>query len=108
MFRNRVEKILRKINEADLLTEGEFCDLSDVVEIALDRLEEFNLPEKVEINPQEMESVDKMDEEEIIDFIPNYLSDKYGYCILGFKWKFKNGFIDDPIIVTNIDWDISD
>lgn len=108
MFRERLEKILRKINEANILTEGEFCDLSDIVEMGLDQLEELNLPEKLEISPEEMKDVDMLNEEEIIDFIPTYLSDRYGCCVFGFKWKFKNGFLDDPIIITDIDWDITD
>lgn len=108
MFRNRIEKILKKVYESNSLSEGEFCDLNETVEIGLSRLEELNLPEKVEIKPGEMKDLDTTNEEEIIDFIPNYLSDKYGYCIFSFKWKFKNGSLDDPIIVTDIDWDISD
>lgn len=108
MFRERLEKILRKVNEANILSEGEFCDLSDITEVGLDQLEELNLPERVEISPEEIKEVDRLNEEEIIEFIPNYLSNKYGYCIFGFRWEFKNGFIDDPIIVSDIDWDISD
>lgn len=108
MFRNRLEKILKRVYESNSLSEEEFCDLNEIVEMGLSQLEELNLPEQIEISPEEMKEVDMLNEEEIIDFIPNYLSEKYGYCIFGFKWKFKNGFLDDPIIVSDIDWDISD
>lgn len=108
MVRSRIEEILKKVSKARVLSEGELCDLREVVGIGIERLEESGLPEQVMIKPEAMRSVDKLDDDEIIEFIANYLSDNWGYCVNSFKWYFKDGFFDDPIIVSEIDWDITE
>lgn len=68
----------------------------------------MNLPIEVEIPHQELHNVNLLDNDEIDDFILNYLSDNWGYCVNNYVWKFRHGFIDDDIIVEAIDWDTSE
>ncbi len=55
---------------------------------------ELGLPTEVEVSKEEIvEEFDldsDADEEEILDFVADYLSDKYGYCLYGFDCESQD------------------
>lgn len=58
----------------------------DVDEWDIDHADEADLPEKIELIITE-DDVDNLDDnDDIEEFIEDYLSDKYGYCHYGFQY----------------------
>ena len=73
------------------------------------RASDLDLPSEVEVSIGELDFegdfVD-LDDSEIEDILSDYLSDTYGYCHYGFKWKGKEGS-NDHLICYDIQWDTS-
>ena len=60
----------------------------------------INLPSEVEINrPSNLETDDDFDE-----YISDYLSDEYGFCVNSFNYEFDMR----KIYISNINWDTED
>lgn len=72
--------------------------------------DDLGLPREVEVSIGELDFdgdfVD-LEDYEIDDVLSDYLSNKYGFCHYGFKWK-GNPKDAEKIICYDIDWDTSD
>ena len=73
-------------------------------------MEEVKLPKEVEVNVGELnfagDFID-LEDDEISDLLSDYLSDTYGFCHKGFKWKGKEN-AGDTFICYDIEWDTSE
>lgn len=61
------------------------------------------LPDRVEVEIDSCLADNINDDEWMEQYLNDYLSDKYGYCIEGYNWEVEN----DKIIITDIYWDTS-
>ena len=73
-------------------------------------MEEVKLPKEVEVSIGELnfdgDFID-LEDDEISDLLGDYLSDTYGFCHKGFKWKGKENS-GDTLVCYDIDWDTSE
>lgn len=83
----------------------------EVLDIGLE--EDLNLPSTVVISASEL-ALDTddiyQDDDELSDIVGNYLSDEYGFCHLAFNMRVTYNENKEPsdVIVTNIQWDITE
>lgn len=61
-----------------------------------------NLPTELYVKPTDIdEEWDEMDDDEREEVMSDYLSDTYGFCHKGFRYKTDS----EQIHITNIEWD---
>ena len=72
--------------------------------------DDLKLPKEVEVSigelPFDGDFVD-LEDSEISDLLSDYLSDKYGFCHKGFKWKGKEDS-GDTLVCYDIEWDVGE
>ena len=61
--------------------------------------DELDLPTEVEISRPDIEDIDEIEE-----YISDYLSDEYGFCVNSFKFDFDT----KKIYIYDIDWDTTE
>ena len=61
--------------------------------------DDLNLPKELEIARPDINDLDEMNE-----YISNYLSDEYGFCVKSFNFEFDMS----KVYITEIDWDTED
>ena len=70
-------------------------------------MKEIYLPETVVIEVEEIDR-DLEDGDEVAEFVADYLSDHWGFCVNNFCWGYEKGIPGGPIWVEDIDWDTSE
>lgn len=110
-----VNKIYLK-GDVGISAKGDVIDSTEdlaVVEESNESLKEDKepeLPKEVEVSIGELafggDFVD-LEDDEISDLLSDYLSDTYGFCHKGFKWKGKEDS-GDTLVCYDIEWDTSE
>lgn len=70
-------------------------------------MKKIYLPKTIVIEVAEIDC-ELEDGDEVAEFISDYLSDHWGFCVNNFCWGYEKGVPGGPICVEDIDWDTSE